>query len=112
MQQEERDFLRETADEIQTRVYALENQVRKETGDHSWTSGRTTEPNWYTDVGTSTVWGTAQCLTTDQLHLLIQRQNRRPMVDQSVETDEGQCGSSDQAAGPSDDLVVVEMTRN
>lgn len=77
MQLEERDFLRETANEILQRVFDLEKQVRKETGDHCWESALTKEPNWYPAVGTPTIWCRTPALTREQLQLFIDRQNGR-----------------------------------
>lgn len=84
MQLEERDFLRETANEILQRVYDLEKQVRKETGDHGWESALTKEPNWYPAMGTPTIWCPTPALTREQLQLFIDRQNGRVGIEGRV----------------------------
>lgn len=75
MQLDERDFLRETANDILQRVCDLEKRVRKETGDHGWQSALTKEPNWYPDLGAPSIWCTSPTLNIEGFQLLLQRLN-------------------------------------
>ncbi|WAR01618.1 hypothetical protein MAR_008176 [Mya arenaria] len=104
LQMDEREFLRQTAREIISRVQTLEKQVRKETGDHGWESPMTREPNWLPDMTTPTLWNMTPPLTPDQVTWIRDRNTRRPSAtlvtgsDDNVEDDV-----------TSDSVIILDM---